>query len=72
MRARILAVGIRHDELVALRRRLAVDRHVGDARGERAAHADDLFVDRIGDAVRGIAQVGGSTVHIAARACAGR
>ena len=72
MRARILAVGIGDDKLVALLRRLAVDGHIGDARGECAAHADDLFVDGVGHAVRGVAQVGGLGGHIAARQRAGR
>jgi hypothetical protein len=57
--ARALAVGVRDDELVFLRGRTAVHRHVGDAGREGAAHADDFLVDRIGDAMRGVAQVRG-------------
>ena len=55
--ARILAVRIGDQQLVALAGRRAVHRDVGDARGERAAHAGDLLVDLVGDAMRAIAQL---------------
>ena len=56
--ARIFAVGIRHDELELLRRRRAVDRHIGDARREGAPHAQNVLVDRIAHAMGGIAKRG--------------
>ena len=64
MRTRLAPSASATIQLIRLRRRLAVDRHVGDARGERAAHADDLFVERIGDAMRAIAQVRGLDGHV--------
>jgi hypothetical protein len=53
---RVGAVGIGDDQLIALRRRFPVDGHVGDARRERAAHAEYLQVDGVTHAVRGVAQ----------------
>ena len=50
------AVRIGHEQLIALRRRLALDRDIGHVGGEGAAHAEDLLVDRIAHAVRGVAQ----------------
>ncbi len=49
--ALILAVRIRDDELVVLAGRLPVDRDVGGAGRKCAAHADDLFVDDVADAM---------------------
>ncbi len=53
---RVLAVRVGHDQLVVLRGRRAIDRNVGDARGECAAHPEDLLVDGIAHPVRGVAQ----------------
>ena len=49
---RVLAVGVGDDEAIAAVRHLPVHGHVGDARGERAADADDVLVDEVGRPVR--------------------
>ena len=47
------AVGVRHDQAVGPVRQLAEHGDIGDARGKRAADAEDLLEHHVGDLMAG-------------------